>query len=205
MLPKFYKPADEWVFLYASKKELVMFYSDLPKIFGPDPLYKEDEGITILRDKYGIEAPDQIFKQIYCGLSNDPEFQALYGHLNLKSLKWDLVRLQTSEFTRLGRNATYPDFMLGISEDFNTYGNKICIDAREEVAEHWLEFGTWAEPPMFIERALVSSGESGLHLMEGHKRLGTLLGAIKYGFVQLADTHEIYIASMAQHHPNYRS
>ncbi|AET54072.1 hypothetical protein SPUCDC_1722 [Salmonella enterica subsp. enterica serovar Gallinarum/Pullorum str. CDC1983-67] len=48
---------------------------------------------------------------------------------------------------------------------------------------------------MFIERSLIIPGESGLHLMEGHTRLGTLLGAIKYKFVQLADTHELYIAS----------
>ncbi|EAA2924725.1 hypothetical protein KAO04_003888, partial [Salmonella enterica subsp. enterica serovar Enteritidis] len=116
-------------------------------------------------------------------------------HLNLKSLKWDLVRLKTAEFTKFGRNATYPDYMLEISEDFNACGSKFCIDAREEVANHWLKFGTWAEPPMFIERSLIIPGESGLHLMEGHTRLGTLLGAIKYKFVQLADTHELYIAS----------
>lgn len=177
------------------QKELVMYYRDLIKIFGPDPLNREEEGVAILREKYEIDAPEQIFKQIYCGLSNDPEFQALYGHLNLKLLKWDLVRLQTAEFTKLARNATYPDYMLEISEDFNNCGNKFCIDAREEVAEHWLKLGTWDEPPMFIDRSLVSSGECGLHLMEGHTRLGTLLGAIKYGFVQLADTHEIYIAS----------
>lgn len=173
-----------------------MFYSDLPKIFGPNPLDNEEKGIALLRDQYGIEAPEQIFKQIYCGLCTEPAFQDLYGHLNLKSLKWDLVRLQTSEFTQLGGNATFPPFMLEISEDFNTYGNHFCIDAREEVAEHWFKYGTWDEPPMFIERSLVSSGESGLHLMEGHKRLGTLLGAIKYGFVQLAESHEIYMASM---------
>ncbi|HHD0742208.1 TPA: hypothetical protein ACN190_003941 [Citrobacter freundii] len=172
-----------------------MFYRDLFQVFGPDPLNREEEGIAILRDKYGIEAPEQIFKQIYCGLSNDPRFQALYGHLNLNSLKWNLVRVKTSELTKFDRNATYPDYMLEISEDFNTCGNNFCIDAREDVAEHWLKFGTWAEPPMFIERSLVSSGESGLHLMEGHTRLGTLLGAIKYGFVQLADSHELYIAS----------
>ncbi|EAW0638146.1 hypothetical protein LZ55_21025 [Salmonella enterica] len=172
-----------------------MFYRDLFQVFGPDPLYKEEEGIAILREQYGIEAPEQIFKQIYCGLSNNSEFQTLYGHLNLKSLKWDLVKLKTAEFTKFGRNATYPDYMLEISEDFNACGSKFCIDAREEVANHWLKFGTWAEPPMFIERSLIIPGESGLHLMEGHTRLGTLLGAIKYKFVQLADTHELYIAS----------
>lgn len=172
-----------------------MLYCDLIQVFGPDPLSNEEDGIAILREKYGIDAPEQIFKQIYCGLSNDSRFQTLYGHLNIKSLKWDLVRLKTAEFTTFGRNATYPDHMLEISEDFITCGNKFCIDAREEVAEHWLKFGTWDEPPMFIERSLISSDESGLHLMEGHTRLGTLLGAIKYGFVQLADTHEIYIAS----------
>lgn len=80
-----------------------MFYRDLFQVFGPDPLYKEEEGIAILREQYGIEAPEQIFKQIYCGLSNNSEFQTLYGHLNLKSLKWDLVRLKTAEFTKFGR------------------------------------------------------------------------------------------------------
>ncbi len=30
--------------------------------------------------------------------------------------------------------------------------------------------------------------------MEGHTRVGTLLGAVKYNFVKLANTHKIYYA-----------
>ncbi|MFB5640585.1 hypothetical protein ACEZEZ_02285 [Kluyvera ascorbata] len=171
-----------------------MLYSDLSKIFGPDPFDKEEQGIAILRDKYGIEAPEQIFKQIYCGLCNDSGFRNLYGHLDIKSLKWDLIDLHSSEFARIGMNATYPDYMHEVSEDYNC-GDNFRIDGREKVTEHWLKFGTWDEPPMFIDRSLVSPGQTGLHLMEGHTRLGTLLGAMKYGFVELADTHQIYLAT----------
>ncbi|EPK7361204.1 hypothetical protein M2O40_003896 [Kluyvera ascorbata] len=117
----------------------------------------------------------------------------MYGHLNIKSLKWDIVSLETSEFCGLGAHATVPEFVLDVSED--SKGDRFEIDGREEVAEHWRKFGTWDERPMFIDRLLVFPGENGLHLMESHKRLGTLLGAIKYGFVALADTHEIYLAT----------
>lgn len=172
-----------------------MFYRDLPQVFGPDPLYKQEEGIDILKKNHGITAPQQIFEQIYCGLCTNERFQHLYGHIKIDSLRWDLVRLPTIEFTEVERNSTFPEYVLEISEDYKNCGAQFRIDGREEIAEHWENHGTWDEPPMFIERSILSPNERGLHLMEGHTRLGTLLGAIKYGFVKLADTHEIYLAS----------
>lgn len=172
-----------------------MFYRDLPQIFGPDPLFKQEEGIEILKKNYGITAPLQIFEQIYCGLCTDENFQHLYGHIKIESLKWDLISLPTSDFVGLEHNATVPGCVIEVSDDFINYGATFIIDGREEVAKHWRNHGTWDEPPMFIDRSLVFPGENGLHLMEGHKRLGTLLGAINYGFVKLADMHEIYLAT----------
>ncbi|HCJ1237160.1 TPA: hypothetical protein NQO05_004909, partial [Escherichia coli] len=64
----------------------------------------------------------------------------------------------------------------------------------DEIKAHWCNFGTWCEPPFFIDRALLKSNTTGLHLMEGHTRVGTLLGAVKYNFVKLANTHKIYYA-----------
>ncbi|NLS56382.1 hypothetical protein [Hafnia alvei] len=176
-----------------------MLYRDLYKIFGDDPLYKEDEGIKILREQYGISAPDCVFQQIYCGLTNNSEFQKLYGHIEIDNLEWRLVDLHNDDFVTLGRNATCPDYMLEVSEDYPLYiknGDEFPIDVREDVSAHWRKYGTWKEPPMFIERSLISPNESGLHLMEGHTRVGTLLGAIKYGFVSLAETHRVYLASI---------
>ncbi|HGH3372335.1 TPA: hypothetical protein ACJIK4_001821 [Kluyvera cryocrescens] len=171
-----------------------MFYCDLPQIFGPDPLYKQEEGIEMLKKNYGITAPQQIFEQIYCGLCTNEDFQHLYGHLKIESLRWDLVRLPTAVFAEVRRNSTFPDYVLEVSDDYKNCGAQFRIDGREEVAEHWEKHGTWDEPPMFIDRSLVYPGENGLHLMEGHTRLGTLLGAINYGFVKLADMHQIYLA-----------
>ena len=175
-----------------------MLYRDLYKIFGYDPLYKEEEGIKILREQYGISAPYCVFQEIYCGLSNDPEFQRLYGHIEIDKLEWRLIALKNDDFITLGRNATYPCHMLEVSEDYPLYknGNEFPIDLREDVAAHWRKYGTWKEPPMLIERSLICPNESGLHLMEGHTRVGTLLGAIKYGFVSLAETHQVYLASI---------
>ncbi|HEF0022004.1 TPA: hypothetical protein R8G79_000926 [Citrobacter amalonaticus] len=171
-----------------------MLYNELPKIFGDDPLNREKEGILTLKNQYGISAPQQIFEQIYCGLCTNEAFQRLYGHIQIDLLRWDLISLPTVAFIELERNATFPDFMLDISEDFNSYNSDFRIDGREEVSEHWVKYGTWNEPPMFIDRSLLSPSERGLHLMEGHKRVGTLIGAEKYGFIKIADMHQVYLA-----------
>ena len=156
-----------------------MLYRDLLPIFSERPIFKAPEAERILREQYSIAAPT-------------PVIQELYGDLNIDQIEWKLIELPTKNFLTIGDNATYPDFLHEVVEDFTTRKGDVFMD--DEIKAHWCNFGTWCEPPFFIDRALLKSNTTGLHLMEGHTRVGTLLGAVKYNFVKLANTHKIYYA-----------
>jgi hypothetical protein len=89
-------------------------------------------------------------------------------------------------------HASYPRYLHKVANDYR--GRDGIIDLRPEVAEHWRKNGTWLEPPFFLDRALLKPNSNGLHLIEGHTRVGTLLGAMKYQFVKVAKLHTIFLA-----------
>ncbi|EFB3242237.1 hypothetical protein ACR6AW_004724 [Escherichia coli] len=169
-----------------------MLYRDLLPIFSERPIFKAPEAERILREQYSIAAPTPVIQEIYYGLAGYDRFQELYGDLNIDQIEWKLIELPTKNFLTIGDNATCPDFLHEVVEDFTTRKGDVFMD--DEIKAHWCNFGTWCEPPFFIDRALLKSNTTGLHLMEGHTRVGTLLGAVKYNFVKLANTHKIYYA-----------
>jgi hypothetical protein len=169
-----------------------MFYSELLAIFNERPLYESPKAIKILREQYGLDAPDPVIKEIYYALAGFERFQTLYGHLQLSDIEWISTELPSVAFLTIGDNASYPNYLHEVSDDY--LGRGFEIDPRPEVAEHWQTLGTWLEPPFFLDRSLLAPNESGIHLVEGHTRVGTLLGAIKYNFVKVADSHKIFLA-----------
>ncbi|EFL0143922.1 hypothetical protein NK159_003753 [Escherichia coli] len=169
-----------------------MLYRDLLPIFSERTIFEAPEAERILREQYSIIAPSPVIQEIYYGLVGDDRFQKLYGDLDIDQIEWKLIELPTKNFLTIGDNATCPDFLHEVVEDYMTHKGDVFMD--DEIKAHWCNFGTWCEPPFFIDRALLKSNTTGLHLMEGHTRVGTLLGAVKYNFVKLANTHKIYYA-----------
>ncbi|STF91161.1 Uncharacterised protein [Escherichia coli] len=170
-----------------------MLYRDLLPIFSERPIFKAPEAERILREQYSIAAPTPVIQEIYYGLAGYDRFQELYGDLNIDQIEWKLIELPTKNFLKLsGIMLLTLIFCMRSFEDFTTRKGDVFMD--DEIKAHWCNFGTWCEPPFFIDRALLKSNTTGLHLMEGHTRVGTLLGAVKYNFVKLANTHKIYYA-----------
>ncbi|EPW5455660.1 hypothetical protein [Enterobacter hormaechei] len=169
-----------------------MLYSELLAIFNELPLFESPEAIKILREQYGLDAPDPVIKEIYYALAGFERHQTLYGHLELSKIEWIRTELPSAVFLGIGDNATFPNYLHEVSEDY--HGEGFVLDLRPEVDEHWRKFGTWLEPPFLIDRSLLVPKANGLHLVEGHTRVGTLLGALKYNFVTVAKRHSIFLA-----------
>ncbi|HIF9075596.1 TPA: hypothetical protein ACX6NV_000421 [Photobacterium damselae] len=172
-----------------------MKYKDLSKIV-LDP-NSTDKSIDLLKQR-GVSAPDSVIEQFYIDHNANSRFLALYGDLSLPDLKWELVDLDTTKFLQIGSNASFPDFLVEVSEDasnFHDVGDAV-IDCREEVLNYWKKHGTWLTPPIFLD-ANVLDGKSGIpHLVEGHSRVGCLLGIQKYKIIPLADRHKVYWGSI---------
>ncbi|SMY35397.1 hypothetical protein [Photobacterium andalusiense] len=172
-----------------------MKYKDLSKIVLD--LYSTAKSINLLK-QHGVSAPDSVIEQFYIDHNSESCFLALYGDLSLPDLKWELVDFDTTKFLQIGSNASFPDFLEEESErasHFHDVGEAV-IDCREEVLNHWKKHGTWLTPPIFLD-ANVLGGKSGIpHLVEGHSRVGCLLGIQKYKIIPLADRHKVYWGSI---------
>ncbi|AUI88891.1 hypothetical protein BS333_21185 (plasmid) [Vibrio azureus] len=172
-----------------------MKYKDLSRVV-LDP-YSTEKSIELLK-LHGVSAPDSVIEQFYIEHNDNSSFLGLYGDLSLPDLKWDLVDFDTSKFLQIGSNASFPDFLEEVSEDashFHCVGEDV-IDCREVVLNHWKKHGTWLTPPIFID-ANVLGGKDGIpHLVEGHSRVGCLLGIQKYRIIPLAERHKVYWGSL---------
>ena len=122
----------------------------------------------------------------------------LYGEVDLNTIEWELVEIATEELLNLGSLATHPDFILEVSEDashYNDLGDK-AINCRESDLIHWKQFGSWVTPPVFIKGEVLGKPDVDLHLVEGHTRLGHLLGLTKYKVFSVAKVHKVYLGQL---------
>lgn len=157
-----------------------MHYSELNEI----SLDRENTKISVarLKSEYKIEAPDLVISQFYVDHSDDEVFQGLYGMIDLKAIRWSLLKLNADCFSNIGNNATHPEYMREVSEGVALYRghSDSMISPSKDIREHWKTYGTWKVPPIFINREIISSSkyENKLHLVEGHTRVGCLLGLL---------------------------
>jgi hypothetical protein len=168
-------------------------YQDLSKI-ALDP-YSTKMSIELLK-LHGVSAPDSVIEQFYIDHNSINRFLELYGDLSLHELKWELVEFDTTKFLKIGRKASFPDFLKEVSEDashFEEVGEAV-IDCREVVLNYWKRHGTWLSPPIFLDANVLGGKSCMPHLVEGHSRVVCLLGIQKYGIIALADKHKVYCA-----------
>ncbi len=168
-----------------------MKYIDLSKVvFDP---YDVEKNIKLV-ESFGVQAPKSVIEQFYVDHNRDNTFQELYGELDLNSLHWELVEVPTNLFCQIGENASYADYLEEVSEDASQYkwaGDSV-IDCRHEVLSHWKQYGSWLTPPILIDGSVIGKLLNTPHLVEGHSRVGCLLGINKYKIIPSAPTHKIY-------------
>ncbi|WP_298941281.1 hypothetical protein [uncultured Psychromonas sp.] len=173
-----------------------MKFSDLQNIDFIN--FETEKSVKKLQDEYKIEAPKSVIEQFYVDHSDKFQFQELYGAIDLNLIEWELLEIPASKILNLGSSATHPDFILEVAEDASHYDEigDAAIDCREDVLDHWKQFGTWVTPPIFIKGEIIGKPEIELHLVEGHTRVGCLYGLTKYKIIDVSKTHKVYLGKL---------
>lgn len=153
------------------------------------------ESINLLKSKHSLDAPESVMEQFYIDHSANEDFINLYGHIDLRKMQWKLKKISAGRLCDIGENATYPEHVADVAEDvsdFVTAGNKE-IHADPKVREYWERYGTWRTPPIFISGNLLNPPNSRkYHLVEGHTRVGTLIGLRRSAIIHTTEQHLIF-------------
>lgn len=137
----------------------------------------------------GVDWPSLAIQQFLYDHGTKGEFLEQYGHLNLLSLRWELVTITALEllgctyhrdFSRVPDTARDPRSMLARYRQ--AYGYAVWD-------------GSWKVPPLVLNGSLCDPPQLRPHLIEGHTRLGVLIGLVRLGEVSPESIHEVLFAS----------
>lgn len=140
-----------------------------------------------------LPAPLDVREQFYFDHSGNPEFQRQYGHLVLEAVEWREERLTSFALQEVTVNPGYQKWVESVASrapDVPVAGWR-ALDVRKDVATHWEAHRTWVRPPVLIEGSWL--GRTGLHLVEGHSRLGALRGLVRAGLVPPDAEHRAWV------------
>ena len=139
--------------------------------------------------RLGLAWPRLVVEQFLFDHGDKPEFLEQYGHLDLLHLHWTLRKLPARELLGCSYYDEFGDRVRSVAES----ARWMLDQYREVYGEVW--DGSWRVPPVFIEGALHDPPQDHLHLVEGHTRLGVLIGLANAGEVSPDSTHEAFVAS----------
>jgi hypothetical protein len=155
-----------------------------------------DEG-SLRVDTRAIEAAlpntPAAVREVYSDHARKGDFQAQYAAIDIGETLWEQTLLPASEIIQCSIHNSFVNWtnnVAGWSTLFSESGWQ-CIDARPNVVDHWSKFQTWIDPPILLVGSLVGR-PNGLHLMEGHTRVGTLRGLVLRGVLQPDSQHCIW-------------
>lgn len=137
--------------------------------------------------------PVEVAEQAYQDHGRNTDHQQAYGELDIGSLAWSKKELAASNIQSCFVLSRFSDWPCSVSQRLDRFQHKgwKCIDGREEVQKHWQERQTWIVEPIFLQRQLVGE-EEGLHLFEGHTRLGVLRGLLRRSFFSRDSVHTVW-------------
>lgn len=140
--------------------------------------------------------PVEVAEQVYRDHGRKEEHQMEYGELEIGGLSWakkELVAADIQSCFMLPRFSVWPERVSQRLERFEQVGWE-CIDVREDVWRHWEQHQTWMIEPVLIRRELVGE-EEGLHLVEGHTRVGVLRGLLSRALIAGGSVHGVWFGA----------
>jgi len=150
--------------------------------------------VAHFREKFAIDAPDLVIEQFYIDHGRNETFQNLYGSIDLERIRWSLIEVETEHFKKIDKAASFPDFLEETSMDASHYEEQgdFVFHCTETVIDHWKNHGTWIKPPIFIDGRILSIPTTDFHLVEGHTRVGCVIGCDNFGIIPVAKKHKVY-------------
>lgn len=119
-----------------------------------------------------LPMPEDVLEQFILDHGLNHNFQARYGDLDLHALDWSRELLETGQI--IGCTSKFDDYVREIA------GRHATATTVEQAVFHvdargaWAEHGTWLRPPIFFRDVLPPPDAH--HLVEGHTRVGALVG-----------------------------
>lgn len=119
----------------------------------------------------GLPMPDDVLEQFILDHGLNHHFRAKYGELDLHGLAWSKERLPIGVIASCSSK-----FNTFIAENRSKYGEASLdeLPLRPSARTSWSTTGTWDRAPVFLFDVLPPPDAR--HLVEGHTRVGALLG-----------------------------
>jgi len=152
-----------------------------------------------LLDRQAVErllphVPDDVLTQVVIDHGTKPEFQRQYADLDFDAIRWELRYFTASKLVTASTYEQFAEWVDTVSRRTHAVRNYDwnSIDVRNEVVENWRVNHTWLRPPVFLEADLLGR-DPGVHLMEGHTRLGILRGLVAGGIIRPSSLHMAWL------------
>lgn len=137
-----------------------------------------------------LPVPDDVREQVLCDHGAHPDFQIQDGKLDLRAMQWRLEPRRASEICGASVYSRFSHWVESVEHRSRMIrtGSWLEFDVREKVIAHWRTNGTWQRAPVLLD--LRSLGQTtGIHLIQGHTRLGALRGLVGLGRVRADSEH----------------
>lgn len=135
-----------------------------------------------------LECPDDVTEQFLFDHGHKAEFIKQYGHIDLRSVQWSHEALPAATLIEATACADFEGRIDEVAKALEHYAH--VYGPRRW---GWLEHRTWLRCPILIDGQLLHPPRRGLHLVEGHTRLGALKGYVKCGKITPSSTHQVWI------------
>jgi hypothetical protein len=164
-------------------------FSDLLQVkYDPNTAIVDGSELTELLPN----APAEIVLGLFSDHGRNSELQEQYGAVEISRLKWTRIELEAQDILKCSIHDGFLEWVNQVAErvdGFEARGWR-AIDNRRDVTDHWRERQTWMSPPIFLDAALI--GGEGLHLVEGHTRVGAPRGLVSAGVISSRSRHTIW-------------
>lgn len=135
--------------------------------------------------------PDDVAEQFLFDHGRKTSFIQMYGHLDLSGITWEVQSVSLADLLAV-TSATHLAHVEQVRLDPDHWiGNWRA--SRRDLG--WSTIGTWRRRPVFLVGKLLEPPRAGLHLVEGHTRLGILRGLADQGRLNTGSRHEIWLGS----------
>ncbi len=141
--------------------------------------------------------PDDVIEQLLAPHGRKEDFQLQYENLELNKITWNEIKVSGNDLISCGIYSDFVRWVNSVSKRVNCFNKDgwCCIDSRIEVVDYWKINNTWKSKPIFIKGSLINENAF-LRLVEGHTRIGTLIGLIRKNIIQADKLHKIWFGNL---------
>jgi hypothetical protein len=137
----------------------------------------------------GLRCPLPVFAALFHDRGEDPALGRLLGDVDLLPLEWALELRSGQELRDV---LVDRDFQPAVDAAHRELLQAPAVHARDEVADSWLEYGSWKEPPILMAGEVLGSSTADV-LLVGSTRLGQLEALLDCGLLPPTTAHQVWV------------